>query len=134
MHVSSPARAKRLAESAPVTYVIFNLLWLDGHSLMASSYAARRRSLAELALSDERWQTPEHIVGQGRATREASREAGLEGIVAKRLDSRYQPGRRTGDWIKLKNMRREQLIIGGWMRGGGRRSKQVGALLMVSVT
>ena len=130
MHVSSPARAKRLAERAPVTYVIFDLLWLDGHSLMASSYAARRHSLAELALSGERWQAPEHIVGQGRATLEASREAGLEGIVAKRLDSRYHPGRRTGDWVKLKNMRREQLIIGGWMRGGGRRSKQVGALLI----
>jgi bifunctional non-homologous end joining protein LigD len=130
MHVSSPARAKRLAESAPVTYVIFDLLWLDGHSLMASSYAARRHSLAELALSGERWQAPEHIVGQGRATLEASREAGLEGIVAKRLDSRYHPGRRTGDWVKLKNMRREQLIIGGWMRGSGRRSKQVGALLI----
>jgi bifunctional non-homologous end joining protein LigD len=130
MHVSSPARAKRLAESAPVTYVIFDLLWLDGHSLMAASYAARRRSLAELALSGERFQAPDHIVGQGRATLEASRKAGLEGIVAKRLDSRYEPGRRNGDWIKLKNMRREQLIIGGWMRGGGRRSTRIGALLL----
>ena len=130
MHVSSPARAKRLAEGAPVTYVIFDLLWLDGHTLMTASYAARRRSLAELALSGERFQTPDHIVGQGRATLEASRKAGLEGIVAKRLDSRYEPGRRNGDWIKLKNMRREQLIIGGWMRGGGRRSTQVGALLI----
>jgi bifunctional non-homologous end joining protein LigD len=130
MHVSSPARAKRLAESAPVTYVIFDLLWLDGHSLMAASYAARRRSLAELALSGERFQAPDHIVGQGSATLEASRKAGLEGIVAKRLDSRYEPGRRNGDWIKLKNMRREQLIIGGWMRGGGRRSTRIGALLL----
>jgi bifunctional non-homologous end joining protein LigD len=130
MHVASPARAKRLAESTPVTYVIFDLLWLDGHSLMASSYAARRRSLAELALSGEHWRTPEHIVGQGRATLEASRKAGLEGIVAKRLDSRYAPGRRTGDWIKLKNLRRERVIIGGWMRGAGRRGRQVGALLM----
>jgi bifunctional non-homologous end joining protein LigD len=130
MHVASPARAKRLAQSAPVTYVIFDLLWLDGHSLMAASYAARRRSLAELALSGEHWQTPDHIVGQGTATLEASRKAGLEGIVAKRLDSRYEPGRRTGDWIKLKNMRREQLTIGGWMRGAGRRTTQVGALLL----
>jgi len=130
MHVASPARAKRLAQSAPVTYVIFDLLWLDGHSLMAAGYAERRRSLAALALNGERWQTPEHIVGQGTATLEASREAGLEGIVAKRLDSRYEPGRRTGNWIKLKNMRRERLLVGGWMRGTGRRTKQVGALLL----
>ncbi len=130
MHVSSPARAKRLAQSAPVTYVIFDLLWLDGHSLMERSYVERRRSLAELALAGERWQTPDHIVGQGKATLEASNQARLEGSIAKRLDSRYEPGRRTGDWIKLKNVRREQFVIGGWMPGAGRRTKQFGALLI----
>jgi bifunctional non-homologous end joining protein LigD len=130
MHVTSPARAKRLAQGTPVTYVIFDLLWLDGHSLMGQPYSERRRALAGLALAGERWQTPDHIVGHGKETLEASRSARLEGIIAKRLDSRYEPGRRSGEWIKLKNVGREELVIGGWMPGAGRRKEQIGALLM----
>ena len=130
MGVSSPARAKRLAASTPVTYVIFDLLWLDGHPLMERPYAQRRRALAELELAGEHWRTPEHIVGHGRETFEASSAAGLEGIIAKRLDSPYEPGRRSGAWVKLKNMRRAELAIGGWLPGAGRRKERIGALLM----
>jgi bifunctional non-homologous end joining protein LigD len=130
MHVSSPTRAKRLSESVPVTYVIFDLLWLDGHSLIGSPYVERRRVLHALGLRGERWQTPDHIVGQGARTLEATRTARLEGIIAKRLDSHYEPGGRSGAWIKLKNMGREQLTIGGWMPGAGRRRDRIGALLM----
>ena len=130
MQISAPARAKRLAQSAPVTYVIFDLLWLDGHPLLERPYAERRRALAELGLRGERWQTPEHIVGRGRETLDASAQAGLEGIVAKRLDSTYEPGRRSGAWIKLKNVSREQPAIGGWMPGTGRRLERIGALLL----
>jgi bifunctional non-homologous end joining protein LigD len=130
MGVSSPARAKRLAASSPVTYVIFDLLWLDGHSLMALPYAERRSRLAALALNGERWRAPEHIVGHGRETLAASEAAGLEGVIAKRLDSPYEPGRRSGAWIKLKNVRRAQLAIAGWMPGQGRQRERIGALLM----
>jgi bifunctional non-homologous end joining protein LigD len=130
MHVSSPTRAKRLSESVPVTYVIFDLLWLDGHSLIGTPYVERRRVLHALGLRGERWQTPDHIVGQGARTLEATRAARLEGIIAKRLDSHYEPGGRSGAWIKLKNMGREQLTIGGWMPGAGRRRDRIGALLM----
>jgi len=130
MHVASPSRAKRLAQIAPVTYVIFDLLWLDGHSLIEQPYRERRRKLLELALRGERWQTPEHIVGSGRRTLAASADAGLEGIVAKRLDSPYEPGRRSGAWIKLKNIVREELAIGGWIPGSGRRRERIGALLL----
>ncbi len=130
MHVSSPARARRLAEELPVTYVIFDLLWLDGHSLLERPYVERRRMLAELGLRGERWQTPDHIVGRGRETFEASAAAGLEGIVAKRLDSPYEPGRRSGAWIKLKNINRAVLPIGGWTPGAGRRRERIGALLV----
>ena len=95
MHVSSTAQAGRLAKSTPVTYMIFDLLWLDGHSLMGLPYAERRERLAALELSGESWQTPEHVLGDGRAVLEASAAQGLEGIVAKRLDSTYEPGRRS---------------------------------------
>ncbi len=130
MHVGSREAARRLAKTTPVTYVLFDLLWLDGHSLMALPYAERRARLTELALSGESWQTPEHVVGDGRALLRASVEQRLEGIVAKRLDSAYVPGRRTGSWIKIKTMGRQEFVIGGWLPGKGRRSETIGALLL----
>ncbi|HWX52026.1 MAG TPA: DNA ligase D [Solirubrobacteraceae bacterium] len=130
MHVGSSSHAKRLAAATPVTYMIFDLLWLDGHSLMALPYLERRERLAQLQLNGERWQTPEHVVGQGSALLEASRAQGLEGIVAKRVGSTYQPGGRPRDWFKIKTVGRQELVIGGWMPGKGRRQESIGALLV----
>jgi bifunctional non-homologous end joining protein LigD len=130
MHVGSRAQAKRLVAGTPVTYVIFDLLWLDGHSLMALPYLERRELLAELQLSGENWQTPEHVVGEGSALLEATRQQALEGIVAKRLSSTYQPGARTRDWMKVKSFGRQEFVIGGWLPGKGRRTERVGALLL----
>jgi bifunctional non-homologous end joining protein LigD len=130
MHVGSESAVRRLARDAPVTYVIFDLLWLDGHSLMELPYAERRARLAELELQGERWQAPDHVVGHGAELLRASAEQGLEGIVAKRLDSPYEPGRRSPCWIKVKNVERQEVIIGGWMPGEGRRRDRIGALLV----
>ncbi|MCW3068077.1 MAG: ligD [Solirubrobacterales bacterium] len=130
MHVGSRAQAKRLAASTPVTYMIFDLLWLDGHSLMGLTYLERRERLMALQLNGERWQTPEHVVGQGSQLLEASRAQGLEGIVAKRLRSIYQPGVRSRDWIKVKTFGRQEFVIGGWVPGKGRRRERIGALLL----
>jgi len=130
MHIASRAQARRLAKSTPVTYMIFDLLWLDGHSLIGLPYQERRERLASLKLAGERWQTPEHIVGNGSTVLRASAEQGLEGIVAKRLDSTYEPGRRSSGWVKVKNVGRQELVIGGWMPGKGRRRDRIGALLV----
>ena len=130
MHIGSESQARRLAKDAPVTYVIFDLLWLDGHSLMALPYAERRERLAALELSGERWQTPEHVVGQGAALLAASAEQGLEGVMAKRLDSPYEPGKRSACWVKVKNVERQEFVVGGWVPGEGRRTKRIGALLL----
>jgi len=130
MHTASKAQAKRHAKDTPVTYMIFDLLWLDGHSLMDLPYSERRERLAALALSGENWQTPEHVVGSGSAVLEASAEQGLEGIVAKRLDSIYQPGLRFRGWVKVKRVGRQELVIGGWLPGKGRRTGRIGALLL----
>jgi bifunctional non-homologous end joining protein LigD len=130
MHVGSSTQAKRLAKSSPVTYMIFDLLWLDGHSLMELPYSERRERLAQLALSGEAWQTPEHLTGRGSDVLKATAEQGLEGIVAKRLDSTYRPGARTTSWIKIKNVGRQELVIGGWLPGEGRRRQRIGALLV----
>lgn len=130
MHVASKAQAKRHAQATPVTYMIFDLLWLNGHSLMGLTYAERRELLSALALNGQSWQTPDHTVGEGRALLSASAEQGLEGIVAKRLDSSYQPGLRSRSWVKVKGINRQELVVGGWLDGKGKRRGHLGALLL----
>jgi bifunctional non-homologous end joining protein LigD len=130
MHVGSPTQAKRLAKDSPVTYMIFDLLWLDGHSLMGLRYEERHELLVTLALSGESWQTPGHLEGRGRDVLKATAEQKLEGIVAKRLDAPYEPGARSSAWIKIKNVGRQELVIGGWLPGEGRRERRIGALLV----
>jgi bifunctional non-homologous end joining protein LigD len=130
MHIASREHARRLSKQTPVTYMIFDLLWLDGHSLMALPYTERRARLAELELAGESWQTPEHVVGHGRELLAATKEQHLEGVVAKRLTSPYEPGRRSGAWLKKKTFGRQEFVVGGWLPGKGRRSSTVGALLL----
>src|SRR5258707_242394 len=127
MHIASREVARRLAKTTPVTYVIFDLLWLDGHTLMALPYADRRARLAELALNGASWQTPEHIIGHGAELLQASVEQRLEGIVAKGLESPYQPGRRAAGWVKIKTVNPQGLIVGGWLRGTRRRTQPIAA-------
>ena len=130
MHLTSEHAVRRLAVSDPVAYLIFDLLWLDGHSLMDLPYLERRERLAELGLNADRWQTPAHHVGDGGALLEASRAQGLEGIIAKRTDCPYTPGRRSPVWVKVKNKRRTDVVIGGWLPGEGRRAERFGALVV----
>jgi bifunctional non-homologous end joining protein LigD len=130
MHLTGPAQIQRMAATMPVVYVVFDLLWLDGESLMRRPYEERREALAGLGLQDEHWRTPSHTVGDGERLLDVSREHGLEGIVAKRLGSIYEPGRRGGSWVKVKNTRRQELVIGGWVPGEGRRRDRLGALLV----
>jgi bifunctional non-homologous end joining protein LigD len=129
MHVASRVQARKLAKGTPVTYAIFDLLWLDGHSLMRLPYSERRARLVGLELNGAHWQTPKHVIGEGRALLAATAELGLEGVVAKRLNSQYQPGVRTRDWVKVKRVGRQELVVGGWMPGKGKRSDSIGALL-----
>jgi len=130
MHLTSEHAVRRLAASDPVAYVIFDLLWLDGRSLLALPYDERRERLLELGLNGARWQTPAHHVGDGAAMLDASRAQGLEGVIAKRLDCPYTPGRRSPGWVKVKNVRSTDVVIGGWLPGDGRRSGGLGALVV----
>ncbi|MDQ5808774.1 MAG: DNA ligase, partial [Actinomycetota bacterium] len=130
MHVSSESAANRLSKSNPVVYVLFDLLWLDGHSLMALPYEERRERLAELELVGPNWQTPEYMPAGGEELLAASAAQGLEGIVAKRLDCPYEPGRRARGWLKVKNKQRDEFTIVGWLPGEGKRKARIGALLV----
>ncbi|HEX4108045.1 MAG TPA: DNA ligase D [Solirubrobacteraceae bacterium] len=137
MNVDSDATARRRAAHNPVSYVIFDVLHLDGESLLERPYDERRERLQALELAGEHWQTPAAHHGDGPALVQASREMGLEGLVAKRRQSPYEPGRRTGAWVKVKNALEIELAVGGWTRGAGHRrpprrgaGERIGALLL----
>jgi bifunctional non-homologous end joining protein LigD len=130
IHQTSESVVRRRMRSYPVTYVIFDLLYLDGRDLTAEPYRRRRELLQGLELDGESWQTPGYSVGHARELLAASAEQKLEGIVLKRLDSRYVPGQRTGAWLKVKNLGRQEFVIGGWQGGEGRRRNGLGSILL----
>jgi len=131
MHVSSASQAALLAGQTPVTYLIFDLLQRDGRPLMDLEYSERRALLDELGLAGPYWQTPPWFPGSDfEAVRAVSVEHGMEGVVAKRLDSRYTPGVRTDSWRKIKNVRTQEAVVAGYKPGKGNRTGQVGSLLI----
>jgi bifunctional non-homologous end joining protein LigD len=130
MGLTADNEIRRKMKEVPVTYMVFDLLWQDGHSLMERPYTERRKALSALKLAGPSWQTPQYEKGGGQTMLEASLKAGLEGIVGKRLDSRYEPGRRSGAWVKVKNRNRQELVVGGWLEGEGKRKGYPGALLV----
>jgi len=131
MHVGSASQAALLAGQTPVTYLVFDLLQLDGRPLLDLEYTQRRALLEELALAGPYWQTPPWFPGGDfDAVRSVSLAHGMEGVVAKRLDSRYVPGVRTGSWRKIKNVRTQEAVVAGYKPGKGNRTGQVGSLLI----
>ncbi len=128
MHLRGDAAVQRRAHTTPVTYILFDLLWLDGRSLMDLPFAERRARLDELGLESEHWRTSPFHIGEGAIFLAATREQGLEGVLAKRLDSRYLPGRRDAGWLKIKNANRQEAVIGGYTTGKGARAASIGAL------
>jgi bifunctional non-homologous end joining protein LigD len=130
MHVTKSAQVRALMAQTPATYLIFDVLHLDGRSLLDEPYVERRRVLEALALAGPSWQTSPHFEGDGDAVLAASRVQGLEGVLAKRLDSRYFPGKRSDCWLKVKNLRTQEVVIGGWKSGAGRRAGSIGSLLL----
>ncbi|POX36368.1 ATP-dependent DNA ligase [Streptomyces sp. Ru73] len=119
MNVADARRSGRLLADHPVHLVLFDLLYLDGRPLLDAPYEERRDLLAGLELAAPEWSTPGHVVGQGAEVWETTRENGLEGVVAKRLGSRYTPGLRSADWRKTKHVRTLDVVIGGWWEGRG---------------
>ncbi len=128
MHVRRPSPA--LIASAPVQFLIFDVLHLDQQPTVDWTYDQRRETLLGLGLSGAAWSTPPAISGDGATIVAQSKAADLEGIVAKRRDSRYLPGRRSPTWTKIKNIRRTSAVVVGWTPGEGNRAGQIGSLLL----
>jgi bifunctional non-homologous end joining protein LigD len=130
MHVMAPAAVSGLLTRVPVTYLAFDLLMLDGRSLLRTTYDQRREILESLGLDGPRWATPPAFIGDGAAALAASLAQGLEGVVAKRRSSTYRPGTRSRDWVKVKNIRTQEVVVGGWRPGAGNRAGTIGSLLV----
>jgi bifunctional non-homologous end joining protein LigD len=127
MHVQRPA--ERLVRAAPVVYYVFDLLHIGEESLLRVPYTGRRDRLDGLRLDTTPVLTPPWWRGGAADVLAASIAQGLEGIVGKPLNSHYHPGRRR-DWIKVKNVRHQEVVIGGWKPGEGRRKDMIGSLLL----
>jgi bifunctional non-homologous end joining protein LigD len=130
MHVRSVAEAAARSASTPVTFVAFDLLWLDGLDATGLAYVDRRRLLAELVQPAERWQISASHEGDAVSWLHAVKERGMEGLVLKRLDSRYEPGRRSPHWRKVKIRREQEFVVGGWVAGERGLADSVGGLII----
>ncbi|MEO1059322.1 MAG: DNA ligase, partial [Actinomycetota bacterium] len=106
---------------------LFDVLRIDDTDTIDLPYLDRRRLLESLVEPGPNWQVPGHHVGDGAALLAATVEQELEGVISKRVDSRYRPGARTKEWRKVKNRRVVEVAIGGFTDGTGNRSSTFGA-------
>lgn len=133
MHLTSARDIQHRRATNPVAFMLFDILWIDGEDLTSHPYEARRARLESLQLGGGLWQVPPAVWDDpqdGADLLEASRMQGLEGIVAKRLGSLYEVGKRSRVWRKVKNKQRQELVIGGWLPGEGNRLNTLGAILV----
>lgn len=130
MGVTSRRRAAGLAGEYPVHLVLFDVLHLDGRPLLEHPYEERRALLSGLELGDgPHWSVPAYVRGHAGQTWEATLRGGFEGVVAKRLTSRYVPGVRSSEWRKTKHLVTLDVVIGGWTEGRGGLAGLPGAVL-----
>jgi bifunctional non-homologous end joining protein LigD len=123
--VPSVGEMQNRARSTRVEYWAFDILHLDGRSLLRAKYSDRRRLLEALASSGGLI-VPDQLSGDGPEALEHARKHRWEGVVAKKRDSTYQPGRRSSSWIKDKIWNTQEVVIGGWRQGEGGRSSGIG--------
>ncbi|GAA3648483.1 hypothetical protein GCM10022237_05160 [Nocardioides ginsengisoli] len=128
LHVRKSTTVARLAKRTPATFMVFDLLRLDGRDLIGLPLTERRALLVDLELGGAGWQVPQEY-DDGAMLYEATRAQGLEGIVSKRRDSTYRPGERSHQWLKFPHRHRGSFVIGGWRPQVG-TSDRLAALLV----
>lgn len=130
MHVADRRTAADKAARVPAFWLAFDVVHLGEASTLALPWTERREILESLALAGPSWATPPTFAGVGDDTLAAARSKGLEGVVAKRLNSAYVPGARSRDWVKVKLVVRDEFVVGGWLPGEGHRGGRIGSLLL----
>jgi bifunctional non-homologous end joining protein LigD len=130
MHVRHPDEA--LLSRYQVKYYVFDLLWLDGESLLGRPYSKRRAELEKLKPRTGVMSVTPRFPGPGDDLLEAARTNGLEGVIAKASESAYEPGRRSPAWIKVPLNQTQEVIVVGWKAGAGRRAGMIGSLLLAA--
>ncbi|MDQ3964790.1 MAG: non-homologous end-joining DNA ligase, partial [Actinomycetota bacterium] len=130
INLQNPHDIARIAKQIPVSFVAYDILYIDGRSLLKAPLEERKQLLAEAIVVSDTVQISPVIPGEGITLFEAARAQRLEGIVAKKLGCSYRPGRRAKDWIKIKTVMEADLVIGGWSPGEGNRSSTFGALIV----
>jgi bifunctional non-homologous end joining protein LigD len=132
INLSRAADIERAMRTYPAQLMLFDVLELDGRSLLRRPYAERREILEGLDLgpAGKRVQVPPRFDGDLQTARDVSQSLRLEGVVAKRVDSVYQPGRRGQTWLKIKHFLSQEVVVAGWRPGQGRRDGTFGSLLM----
>lgn len=128
IHVTNPNAT--LVRTMPVVYLVFDLLRLDGHDLCGLPYRERRRLLEDLVEDAPAWKVPPYSIGEAETLLALAEERSLEGIVLKRLDGTYQPGRRSQTWVKVKVRHRQEFVVGGWTEGRNSLAGRIGSLLL----
>jgi bifunctional non-homologous end joining protein LigD len=126
MHVRDPRQLRHLITEVPVSVRLFDVLRFDGEWLLEATYDDRRGLLDSLEIGDPFWETPPALQ-DGSAALDQSAAQGLEGVVAKRRKSRYLPGRRSSDWIKIKPVQTRDVVLCGWHPGEGNREGMIGS-------
>jgi len=114
----------------PLVYYAFDVLEIEGEPVVDLPFVERRKRLDKLLDKRNRTVRLSETFDDGKALYEAAKQQGLEGIMAKRLDSRYLPGRRTRDWLKIKTHGEQEFVIAGYTKGTGRRASSFGSLVL----
>ncbi|MEM5773187.1 MAG: non-homologous end-joining DNA ligase [Candidatus Aenigmatarchaeota archaeon] len=129
-HVGSKARAEILSKLNPATLVVFDVLHLDGKDLVELPLIERKKILEKVVKESSRILISAYVIGEGEKFFEEVKAKGLEGVMAKKLDSAYEIGRRSKNWLKIKALNSLDAIICGYTLGEGKREKYFGALLL----
>jgi bifunctional non-homologous end joining protein LigD len=130
MHVNDPASITRLVREVPIVFVVFDVIYLAGKSLMDQPYTARRATLEKLKIDADHWQTTPSHVGHGTQMLATAKKIAMEGVVAKWLDSTYEPGQRSPYWRKIKVVQRQEFVIAGFTGESTGDPNRIGTMLL----
>ncbi len=130
MHLQSDDRIRSGMKNITVTLYAFDLLYLDGQMIMDRPLEERKNLLQQIMTEYRSLKYSDHVQEEGEEFYQAARDRGIEGVMAKRMDSEYRPGIRSSQWLKIRIEKREEFVIGGWTPGRGGRKGLFGALLL----